>query len=137
MSDAFGIDSSELDRLAADLGAVAKNAGPFIRKAVEFGARNVRDDWRENAQGMSHAPAFPSSITYDMRGGNAIRGSEIEAEIGPDKSRPQGALGNLIEYGSVNNPPQGLGLGALQREEPDFLEGLTKAESDARKAGNL
>lgn len=137
MSDAFGIDSSQLDRLAADFGTVAKNAGPFVEKAVEFGTRNVRDDWRENAQGMPHAPAYPSSITYDIEVRGGLTGSEIEGEIGPDKSRPQGALGNLIEYGSVNNAPQGLGLGALQREEPDFIEGLTKAESDARKAGNL
>ena len=137
MSDGFSVDFSGLDKLAADLGEVPKNIGPFVRKAVEVGARNVRDDWRQNAQGMAHAPAFPYSITYDLKGGNAVRGSQIEAEIGPDKSRPQGALGNLIEFGSVHNPPQGLGLGAVQREQEDFVEGLAKAEADARKKGDL
>lgn len=137
MSDSMSFDFTELDKLAADLGEVPKTIGPFVRKAAEVSARNVRDDWRKNARGMAHAPAFPGSITYDLKGGNAVRGSEIDAEIGPDKGRPQGALGNLIEYGSVNNPPQGLGLGALQRNQEDFVIGMVKAEEDARKKGDL
>lgn len=137
MPDGFSLDASELSKLAADLGEVSKAVGPFARKAVEVTARKVRDDWRDNAKGMTHAPAFPYSITYDIKGGNAIRGSAIDAEIGPDKGRPQGALGNLIEYGSVNNPPQGLGHGALQRNQEDFEVGLGRAEEDARKKGNL
>jgi hypothetical protein len=124
MNDSISTDFSELSKLAADLGEVPKAIGPFVRKAVEVTARKVRDDWRDNAKGMPHAPAFPSSITYDLKGGNGVRGSEIDAEIGPDKSRPQGALGNLIEYGSVNNPAQGLGHGALQRNQEDFVTGL-------------
>jgi hypothetical protein len=86
---------------------------------------------------MPHAPAFPYSITYDIKGGNGLRGSQIDAEIGPDKGRAQGALGNLIEFGSVHNPPQGLGHGALQREQEDFVKGLEKANEDALKKGNL
>lgn len=136
MNDSISTDFSELSKLAADLGEAPKAIGPFARKAVEVTARKVRDDWRDNAKGMPHAPAFPYSITYDIKGGGA-RGSEIDAEIGPDKSRPQGALGNLIEYGSVHNPAQGLGHGALQRNQEDFVTGLNKAEEDARKKGNL
>lgn len=137
MADSFDLDFSELNKLAADLGEVSKSIGPFVRKAAEVSARKVRDDWRDSAKGMAHAPAFPYSITYDLKGGNAIRGSEIDADIGPDKSRPQGALGNLIEYGSVNNPPHGLGHGALQRNQEDFVAGLQMAEEDARKKGDL
>jgi hypothetical protein len=37
----------------------------------------------------------------------------------------------------VNNPPKGLGHGALQREQEDFVKGLELAEEDARKKGNL
>lgn len=137
MADGFDVDFSEMDKLAADLADVPKSIGSFVRKAVEVTARNVRDDWRQNARGMGHAPAFPYSITYDLKGGSGARGSEIDAEVGPDKGRLQGALGNLIEYGSVNNPPQGLGLGALQRNQEDFITGLVKAEEDARKKGDL
>lgn len=132
------IDNSELDKLAADLGEVPARSGKNLRKAIEVTARNVRDEWRKNATGMAHAPAFPYSITYDIEGsGNRATGSRLEAEIGPDKDRPQGALGNLIEYGSVNNPPQGLGHGALQANEADFERGIDRAIDDALKGLGL
>lgn len=130
-------DFSELEQLAADLGKAGSNAGPFVRKAVEVTARNVRDDWRDAAKGMAHAPAFPYSITYDLIGFQGFGATVLDAEIGPDKTRTQGALGNLIEFGSRNNPPKGLGHGALQRNEEDFVTGLEKAIDDAMREAGL
>lgn len=153
MSDQVQVDFTELDMMAAALGEVAETAGPFIRKAVEVTARNIKDHWRDQSKGLSHLPAFPHSISYDIGVGHrqslgqmaesigsgsitSAQSSTLVAEIGPDKDKPQGALGNLIEYGSVNNPPQGLGHAALQANEADFTEGLSKALRDAeRKAG--
>ncbi|MBT2485810.1 MULTISPECIES: hypothetical protein [unclassified Microbacterium] len=87
---------------------------------------------------MAHAPAFPYSITYDIEGsGSRSAGSQLSAEIGPDKDRPQGALGNLIEFGSVKNPPQGIMHGALQENEADFERGVDRAIEDALKAVGL
>ena len=103
---------------------------------------------------MTHAPAFPYSITYDIgvgygqtlgqSVGSVIGGgiasaqsSTLRAEIGPDKGRAQGALGNLIEYGSVNNPPQGIMHGAVQANEADFDKGVDKAIDDALKVVGL
>jgi hypothetical protein len=154
VADGFVVDFSELDRLAADLDEVPKAAGKFIHKAVEVTARNVRDDWRKNASGLAHARAFPFSITYDIGAGynqtlgqaavsvlsgsiSTARSSTVTAEIGPDKTRPQGALGNLIEFGSVNNPPQGLGHAALLRNEADFQRGLEIAIRDAEREAGL
>jgi hypothetical protein len=154
VADSFDIDFPELNRLAADLGEVPEKAGPFIRKAVEVTARNVRDDWRANARGLRHAPAFPYSITYDIGAGydqsivqavssvisgaiSSARSTTITAEIGPDKARAQGALGNLIEFGSVHNSPQGLGHAALQRNEGDLQKGLEIALKDAERAAGL
>ena len=54
-----------------------------------------------------------------------------EAEIGPDKLRPQGPLGNLIEFGSINNPPHPGGLPAALREEPRFEKAAADAAEDA------
>lgn len=126
------VDFSELDKLAADLREGPESVGRFARKAVEVTARKVKDSWRENAQGMSHAPAFPYSISYDIEGSFG----QIDAEIGPDKGATQGALGNLIEFGSRNNAPQGLGHGALQANEQDFADGLQRAVDDSlREAG--
>jgi hypothetical protein len=134
MSDAFSIDSSEIDQLAADLGAVPATAGRFLRSAVEVSSRRVKDDWRDESKGLEHAPAFPYSVGYDVTTAHAFGQTVLKSEIGPDKERAQGALGNLIEFGSINNPPQGLGHGALQRNEDDFERGLSKALVDAERA---
>lgn len=150
MADGIELDNSDFSKLAADLGNAPSNSGKFLRKAIEVTARNVRDTARENAKGMAHAPAFPYSITYDIGVGydqsvgqaarsvldGGISGAEsstLRAEIGPDKNRRQGALGNLIEYGSVNNPPQGIMHGALQENEDDFEKGIDIAIGDALK----
>lgn len=132
------IDSADFSKLSADLGDVPERSGRNLRQAIEVTARHVRDAARENAQGMSHAPAFPYSITYDIDGsGSRATGSQLSAEIGPDKERSQGALGNLIEYGSVKNPPQGIMHGALQANEADFERGVDRAIEDALKAVGL
>ncbi|MEV8269149.1 hypothetical protein AB0P19_02305 [Microbacterium oleivorans] len=132
------IDASALHKLAADLGEVPRRSSKNFRQAIEVTARHVRDTARENATGMAHAPAFPYSITYDITGsGSTGTGSTLDAEIGPDKARTQGALGNLIEFGSINNPPQGIMHGALQQNEADFERGIDRAVDDALKAIGL
>lgn len=127
MADRFEADFSEVNQLAADLGEVAANAGVLVSKALEVSARNVRDHWRAGASGMRHAPAYPASVTYDLRSFSGFGVTVLEAEIGPDKDRRQGALGNLIEFGSVNNPPQGQGQAALEATQDDFEKGLNMA----------
>ena len=134
-SDGVQYDFSELNKLGVDVGAVPAASGKNLFAAVEVGAANTRDTARKNATGMAHAPAFPRSITYDIGSGYSLAretlgsggADSITAEIGPDKARPQGALGNLIEYGSVNNPPQGIMHGALQANEADIERGVQKA----------
>ena len=133
MADRFEVDTSELDRLAADLGEIPDSAGVLVRKAVEVTARNVRDHWRDAASGFRHAPAYPSSITYDLSSFSGFGATVLQAEIGPDKERRQGALGNLIEYGSVNNPPQGQGQAALEANVDDFEKGLNMALETAER----
>lgn len=137
MPDGFDINFDDMKKLAASLGDVPREASGNVRKAVAVTARKVNMAWREKARGASHAPAFSSSITYDITGGDGIRAEAVQAEIGPDKDRRQGALGNLIEFGSVNNAPRGYGLAALQENEADFEKGLTIALADAEKAAGL
>lgn len=145
MPDGFSIDHSELDKLSVDVGDVPAASGKNLFAAVEVGATRIRDTARANAAGMAHAPAFPASITYDIGAGYSLiretfgggGADSITAEIGPDKQRPQGALGNLIEYGSVNNPPQGILHGALQANEADIERGVEKAIDSALKGLGL
>ncbi len=97
---------------------LAKLVGPVVTK----GALNIKNDWRRRWSGIGHAPAVPYSITYDIK----ALGSRLEAEIGPDKSRRQGALGNILEFGTVNNAPRPGGLPALQAEEPKFVQNISE-----------
>lgn len=137
MTDRIVADFTELDQLAADLGEISSNAGPYVRKATEVSAHKIRDDWRQNLQGLPHLPALPYAITYDISTFYGLGQSVIQAWIGPDKERNQGALGNFTEFGSVNNPPRGDGHAALQRFEKDFEYGLSKALEDAERASGF
>lgn len=148
MTDGFAADASELDKLRADVSFFPQDAMPIFRTAAINTGRMVRDTGRTNATGMAHAPAFPRSITHgfagDSHGGGALGaffggrgGYDIEVEIGPDKDLPQGDLGNLIEFGSVNNPPQGIMHGALQTHEADWEKAVTRATDEAMKAIGL
>lgn len=136
MTDSFSMDFSEVDKLVADLGTVAATAGQYVRKAVEVGARNVKDDWRDFSKAQltpGSARLFPFSISYDITSEAGPLSSTVQAEIGPDKDKPQGALGNLLEYGSVNNAPKSYGANALKANESDFQRGLVAALDDAER----
>lgn len=124
------IDGHDLIGLAGDLNAASDDVRKDVRAVVQRGALNIKRDAQKRVSGLKHAPAYPRSITYDSE--ETARGSS--AEIGPDKSRRQGALGNLIEYGSVHNPPRPHLAPALEAEAPRFLKAL---EDVAVKATGL
>ena len=123
------LSSSELNRLVADLHEVPEGAHRNIRKAVQFTAHGIRDTAREFASGIRHAPHYPRAITYDIDDRGV--GVGVGAEIGPEKERRQGPLGNVLEYGTVNNAPYAHLGPALDRWSPDFSQGLEKAAADA------
>lgn len=114
-------DHGELDRWSAKLDKAASAAPEEVTKVVAKGALNIKNSARSRITGHPHAPAYPSSITYDMRQG--LRGPE--AEIGPDKERRQGALGNVLEYGTTNNAPLPHIAPATAEELPRFEQALT------------
>jgi hypothetical protein len=116
----FTFDMREVNRMAAKLGrADAAVVAPLALVVAET-ATATRDILREDATGHPKARHFPRSITHDVRG--------LTAEIGPDKGRTQGALGNLLYFGSVNNapvlPPP---TSALERVRPLFEAGIAEA----------
>jgi hypothetical protein len=104
-------------------GALQRN----VRTAVERTARTVRDDARSRISGHRYLPRYPISITYDITAAPA----GVAAEIGPDKARPQGALGNIIEYGTSKNAPLPHLGPALDAAEPDVEAGINAAVQDA------
>jgi hypothetical protein len=101
MADSVRVDGQQVTAL---LDAITKASGPAVkdvRQVVSKGALNIKTDAARRIGGLAHARRYPRSINYDLH--DSVRGPS--ASIGPDKDRPPGALGNLLEYGSVNNPP--------------------------------
>lgn len=117
------IDSSEVGTLAADLGKAGAAGVDEATKVVKKGAHNIKTDSARRITGLAHAPAYPAAITYDVTFGWGT----ITAEIGPDKGRRQGALGNILEYGTVKNPPHPHLGPALDAEEPKYLAAIEDA----------
>jgi len=111
-------NTRQLDALATVFRRNGFQAQVQARAVVERGALNVKNGWKANATvtARRHARLYPASISYDMR----RHPTGAQAEIGPDKSRPQGALGNLLEFGSVKNPPHNDGGRALEAEAAAF-----------------
>lgn len=121
-----------LRRLAHDLSEAPRKAQRDALAVVEHAAVNVKKGWADNARQSSghHAPMYPNSISYDISLGAALAG-RVEAEVGPDKTKRQGALGNLLEFGSVNSPPHNDGGRALREEAPKFEAALAAVALDA------
>jgi hypothetical protein len=69
-----------------------------------------------------HNAHAANAITYDTQ--IDAKGLVTRGEIGYDKGRPGGALGNLLEYGSRNNAPhRDLGR-AFDSELPRFEDAI-------------
>lgn len=96
-----GIDMSEVTQLAADFGKAAGSVVPEIDKVVEKGALNIKNTMVDDAASTGHYKHFSRSISYDR----AYSVGSVAYEVGPDKGRTQGALGNILYFGTGHNGP--------------------------------
>ena len=140
MSDGIDLDFSELTSLAADLGKVPENAGPLINSAVQFKSREIKKSAAKKVGRRKHFKQAAQAIDYDLKVFQGFGVSVLQSEIGFDKDKPAGALGNLTEFGAPGaanalTPGNEL-VSSLHEQEADFEKGLSKALEDAeRKAG--
>jgi hypothetical protein len=115
------LDVRELEALTGAITAGRALVRDDGRATVSKGALNIKNEWRANAAQTAgaHARLYPRSIGYDLTSSPG----GAEAVIGPDKSLRgrQGALGNLLEFGSVRNGPHNDGGRALDAEELRFV----------------
>lgn len=118
------IDLSEVRALATDLGRTTKVVEREADRVLERGALGVKNAMVEDARAShdGHARRFAGAISYDRRYGVGRLGYEI----GPDKDRPQGALGNLLYFGSENNAPTLDIEAGLIEEEPRLMSEMAK-----------
>jgi hypothetical protein len=111
------VDAHEVFDLAGVLAVAGDVAAEDAKAIVKKGANNIKNDWRESARGIDHAPRYPRSISYDV----TARKNDVEAVIGPEDSpENQGFLGRILEFGGAHNTPRNDGGRALDVEEPKF-----------------
>lgn len=111
------IDTHELDEWARVLAGVGEATTEKGKRLLSRGALNIKKDARTNAPKGRWTPTYYLSITYDVTSGTGWS----EAEIGPRHDGPQWGLGNILEYGTPNTPPQPHLEPALDTEAPRYL----------------
>lgn len=131
----MGSDFSELNELVADLGSAPEETEPFLKKALEVSARNLKSGWKQRAQRSSYYPkTYAAAIDYDMYGYAGFGGGEIYAEIGPKLGATSGASAGFLDEplssAGVDSAPMHAGRAAVEAVEPDFVDGIEKALAD-------
>lgn len=122
-----GVDVVGLTVVVDDLGVFAERLRVNLGKAVKVTSQKVRDDARSRIRGHKYLPAYPYSITYDVK----VTAEGVEGEIGPDKGKAQGPLGNIIEYGTSKNAPIPHLGPALDANADDLVTGIEIAVHQA------
>lgn len=114
--------ADELRAFAADLGKIASKALPDTDAVLKKGAQNIKDDLIDGIPSGSSWRGLKGSISYDSMYGIG----HAKYEIGPDKSRRGGALGNLYYFGGSRGGGYGDLEGPLARESPNLERELDK-----------
>jgi hypothetical protein len=130
-------DENGLNALERQLGDVPREVAPRLRQAVEFTARRIKDQIKNDYNGSRNLPAAAGSISYDLHGttGQVLGG--ISAEIGPDIGRRQGALVGMVDVGTRNIAGLQRIPKALADNEEDFDRGIAKAVEDGMRDAGL
>ena len=118
----FFVDSSQLRELSQNVGRVSGGLIGDVDKVVKRGAQNIKNELVADAQASKHFKALAGAISYD----SDYRLGQVAYEVGPDKGRRGGALGNIYYFGTS----RGGGSGDL--DKPLGSEGprLEKALGD-------
>lgn len=123
----IGVDLTEALALEADLGKIPGRVVPKVVAATERAAHNVKTQMAADADSSGHYQHFAGSISYDPTFHSP---TEIGFEIGPDKGKRQGDLGNILYFGTSKNGPVLNLEGPIRAEESKFLAALRAAAGD-------
>lgn len=121
MSDSIGVTVIGDKELLAVLNRAVSKAWPEADKVLNRAGFNIKKDWAKRWSGHPHFPALSRAVSYDLF--HTLAGNS-RVEAGPDKNRRQGALGNIIEFGTPTSAPIPGGLPALEAEAPRFEKAL-------------
>jgi hypothetical protein len=129
--DGIDIDMAAVKALAQDLGGVGARVRPAVKAVITKGALNIKNAARDAILADTRhvfVKQYPYSISYDVSVGGA---ATVSAEIGPDVTKAQGYLGNLLEFGSSKNAPIPHLVPAWDAEIDNTETWLAKAVEDA------
>lgn len=119
---------SEAVKLAAQVPRAEAAMVAPLAGVVTTAAAGIQKDLRAKAKGHSRFPYLPAAITYDVRG--------LSAEIGPDKNRRGGAIGNIVYFGTVHNGPVlEHPAAALERARPGFEAAVSLVAAEGLRKG--
>lgn len=140
MPDGISFNFDELTQLAADLGEVPDNFGPFLNSAIQFTSKEIKKSAAKKVRGRKNLGQAAQAIDYELKIFRGFGVSLLQSEIGYDKDKNAGELGNLIEFGAPGSPntltPGNELVTSLHEQEADFEKGIRQASADAeRKAG--
>jgi HK97 gp10 family phage protein len=109
------IDTSELQKLSANLGrasgAVIRDARQVIAKA----ALNIKTDTREHISDNAYWKRLAHTVNYEQVG--------LWAKVGYDDVG-QGELAGIYEFGSAKRDPHPTLIPAFDREAPRFEKAM-------------
>lgn len=103
----------ELARLARDLGNAGGSIMSDLHPVMKRAAQNIKTDLVENVRASRHFKGMARSISYDRVD---VSPTSVVYEVGPDKARPGGGLGNIAFFGTSR------GGGTVDLEGPLFAE---------------
>ncbi len=121
-------DTHELVALTKDIEKAARIMPAAAAAVVKKAAVNIKNDARRRASGLAHAPRYPYSIGFDPVQVTPIW---VQTYVGPDKDKRQGALGNILEYGTAHNAPVPHLAPAGEAEEPRFAKAMDELAAKA------
>lgn len=100
MPDGFTIDTTELDRLAVDLGKVPSKVLPDVTKVLEKSAVNIKKGMQDRFKASAYFKGVARDVTYDPVPGLGAIGYEIGPVTGRGHGHQGGLAGIAVEGGA-------------------------------------
>lgn len=111
------IDTSELRRLAVDLGKVPAAVIPEAEAVLKKGAQNLKTEMQAAFQESPHFKAVARAVSYDRVGG----AREVGYEIGPTVGGA-GSLAHIAVDGGANGGGASVDIDSLLPREAAAVE---------------
>lgn len=112
--------AAELRQFVINIGRVVDGAYDQVDAVIFKGAMNMKREMVADLSKSQHFKGAAGSITFEQHNTRDV----IRRELGPDKSRPGGALGNIYYFGTSRGGGTGDIDKPLNSEEPRVLSAM-------------